>query len=185
MAFWNTTSLDPKRQFKFKVYFGDPAMGVVPFYLAQSVDRPTYTISDGAKVHFLDKEFKFPGKVTWNNVKIKFIDGAGPGENMARSAYSYLIKSGWYNPDKVAGYQAAPGSNVNLGTVNKQAANRGQQVLVEGLDSVGNVIDSFTLRNSFIKTATLSSYDYTAEAILTADIEIVYDWAELRELNLA
>jgi hypothetical protein len=55
MAFWNTTSLDPKRQFKFKVTFSDPSMGTVPFYLAQSADRPNYTISDGAKVHFLDK----------------------------------------------------------------------------------------------------------------------------------
>lgn len=179
MAFWNTTSLDPKRQFKFKVTFGDPAMGAVPFYLAQYVDRPNYTISDGAKVHFLDKEFKFPGKVTWNNVKIKFIDGAGPGENMAKGAYNYLIKSGWVSPDAEAGFQTSPGGSQLLATVNKQAANRGQQVLVEGLDSAGNVIDTFRLRNSFIKTATLSAYDYTAEAILTADVEIVYDWAEI------
>jgi hypothetical protein len=179
MAFWNTTSLDPKRQFKFKVTFGDPAMGTVPFYLAQSVDRPNYTISDGTKIHFLDKEFKFPGKVSWNNVKIKFVDGAAVGENMAKNAYNYLIKSGWYSPDAVASFQTAPGGNQNLGTINKQAASRGQFVLVEGLDSVGNVIDTWKLRNSFIKTATLSPYDYSAEGILTADLEIVYDWAEI------
>jgi len=179
MAFWNTTSLDPKRQFKFKVTFGDPSMGAVPFYLAQSADRPNYTISDGTKVHFLDKEFKFPGKVTWNNVKIKFIDGSASGENMATNAYNYLLKSGWVSPDIESGFQTSPGGSPLLATINKQAANRGLQVLVEGLNSQGVVVDSFRLNNAFIKTATLSPYDYSAEGILTCDTEIVYDWAQI------
>ena len=184
MAFWNDTNLDPKRSYKFLVKFGTSdtvANRSVPTFLAQKADRPVYTISDSGKVDFLEKSFFFPGKVSWNTVKIDFVDGASESTNVAKASYDYLIN---------AGYIAAPsvytGNGAgNFGTPNKKAATDGLSVIVEGIDSAGAVIDTWTLRNAWVKTVALNGYDYSAENIMTAQYEFRYDWAELGASTVA
>jgi len=184
MAFWNDTNLDPKRTYKFLVKFGTAdrvGNRNVPTFLAQKADRPVYTISDSAKIDFLEKSFFFPGKVSWNTVKIDFVDGATEGTNVAKASYDYLTN---------AGYIAAPavytgGGAGSFGTPNKEAATAGLSVIVEGIDSTGAVIDTWTLRNAWVKTVALNGYDYTAENIMTAQYEFRYDWAELGTSTVA
>ena len=173
--FWNTTSLDPKRQFKFKVSFGSIAAGIdtSQFYLAQAADRPTWTVSDGTKVDFLDKSFHFPGKVTWNNISITFIDGADQVDNMALKAYNYLGGSGWVRPDLVAGTAA------NFATISKANAAGGNSVRIEALNSAGLVTETYILNNAFITKVDLDGFDYKNEGILTAKFNFRYDWADI------
>lgn len=169
MAFWDTNTLDPKRQFKFKVTFSSLTQDAQ--FLAQSADRPVYVISDGTKVDFLDKSFHFPGKITWNPVKIKFVDALGT-VNVSKTAYSYLAQAGWINPKSVTG------GNPNFGTINKQSATN-LNVMVEVLNSNGTSVDKWILKNAFITTVALNNLDYSSEAILTAEFNFRYDWAEL------
>ena len=174
MPFWNTTALDPKREFKFKVTFS--RLGADATFLAQTADRPVWTVSGETKVDFLDKSFNFPGKVKWNDVKIKFVDAAtgGGGVNVSRSSYNYLADSGWVIPNGVVN-----GNTQNLATIGKSAAT-GQAgvVTVQTLDSAGTAIDVWILKNAFVTTVALNPLNYAGEAILTAEYTFKYDWAE-------
>ncbi len=176
MAFWSDTSLDPKRQYKFKITFGYISQGsdTASTYLAQSADRPVYTISDGVKVDYLDKQFNFPGKITWTPVKIKFVDAVG-GANVSRLSYNYLAQAGWINPQR-----AGPGAEAsNMGTINKSSSVRtSSDIKIQVLNSGGSPVDTWTLRNAFITTVALNNLDYSAEGILTAEYNIRYDWAD-------
>ena len=182
MGFWSDTTLDPKRQFKFKVTFpfnnmtaagGSGGNQQDAVFLAQYADRPTYQITDGTKVHFLEKEFSFPGKITWNPVKIRFVDASGVGSiNVSQKSYEYLAKSGWIAPNN------APGNGAigNLSTINKSAAMI-DGIKIEVLNSAGVAVDTWELKNAFITTAVLNNLDYSQEGILTAEYNIRYDWA--------
>lgn len=171
MAFWSSPTLDPKRQYKFKISF--PTLGSDAQFLAQSADRPTYTISDTTKVDFLDKSFNFPGKITWNPIKIKFVDAIASQINVSSAVYNYLARAGWINPQDVGG------STPNFRTIGKSSsvANTGD-VEIHVLDSNGVAIDKWNLKNAFITTATLNNLDYAAEGILTAEFTFRYDWAD-------
>ena len=179
MAFWSNPSLDPKRQFRFKVTF-DSGSGIKPpVYIAQTADRPTYTIIAGTKVHFLDKEFKYPGKVTWQDIKIGFIDGTGNStekENMAKQVYEYLAAAGFIYPEALTN-PAAFNIAVNLATIAKKKSIL-KQVEIEPLGTDGAVIEKYTLKNAFISSFTPSGFDYAQEGFSTLQLSIVYDWAE-------
>ncbi len=171
MAFWSETTLDPKRQFKFKVSFTLLGQQDSQF-IAQSAQRPQYTIGDTTKVDFLDKQFHFPGKITWNTVDIKFVDAEG-APNASRASYAYLINAGWVNP------QFTGGQNPDFSTISKRAAvANGGVVTVNVLNSLGAVLDKWTLRNAFITKVALNDLDYTQEGILTATYTFRYDWAD-------
>lgn len=179
MAFWNETSLEPKRQFKFKVsfeYFNVGGSNTAGTYFAQSADRPVYTISDTTKVDYLDKAFHFPGKITWNQVKIKFVDATGGagGINTAAQTYAYLGRAGYVNPDTAG---AGTVGSTQLATIGKFNASRSLGVMVEVLNSDGNMVDKWTLKNAFVTTVALNNLDYSAEGILTAEYTFRYDWA--------
>jgi hypothetical protein len=172
MAFWSSTSLDPKRQYKFKVKFDK--LGTDATYLAQSADRPVWTVTDGTKVEFLDKSFHFPGKVSWNQVKIKFVDAAAGGTNVSAAVYKYLSESGWITPT------TPPAGDGTFATFGKPKATSGMNVYIDVLDTNGASIDKWQLMNAFVTTAALNNLDYAAEAILTAEFTFRYDWAEYK-----
>lgn len=175
MAFWSERDLEPKRQFRFRVTFGllgDPAS-----YLAQAAERPTFTIKGDTAVHFLDKQFMYPGKVTWNQVKIRFVDAVGAdGANVVKSSYVYLQNAGWLSPDN----QAIPTATNRFSSIGKRrAVDSVKNVTVESLTSNGTPIDKWTLNNAFINTVTLNGFDYAQDGIMTAEYTFIYDWAKI------
>lgn len=179
MAFWSDPSLDPKRQFKFKVtfdYLNSGGTGTDSTFLAQSADRPVYTISDGTKVHYLDKEFSFPGKITWTPVKIKFVDATGAAAtNASKRAYDYLAEAGWVMPPN-AGPQVGA---AQMRTISKaRSVTTTRNIRIDVLDSSGRPVDQWTIKNAFITTVSLNNLDYASEGILTAEYSFRYDWAE-------
>lgn len=189
MAFWSDAALEPKRQFKFKVAFAGTAPGSpfseqnFPTYIAQSADRPQYTITDATKVDYLDKQFHFPGKISWNQVKIKFVDayanGADSGNlvNSTKASYDYLTQAGWITP-----VNAGPAQGVaQMKTISKQqAAGTVGAVKVYVLKSDGSYADEWTLRNAWITNVALNNLDYAAEAVLTVEYTFRYDWADFQ-----
>lgn len=182
MAFWSDSTLDPKRQYKFRVTFGylNSDQGTDSTFLAQTADRPVYTITDGQKVHYLDKEFSFPGKITWTPVKIKFVDAydtvAGGVVNVSKRSYDYLAAAGWKMPPAAGPRTGA----FQMSTISKGASvARTGDVTIDVLNSSGAPVDTWTLKNAFITTVALNGLDYGAEGILTAEYTFRYDWAEL------
>lgn len=202
MAFWTESSLEPKRQFRFKVQFGTnnsktgktlktTAERNSDIYLCQSAERPTYTIKGDAAVHFLDKQYNFPGKITWNPIKIKFVDAVvgeqndfnqASGVNVALRSYKYLLDAGWVvqGANGVAGGGNYAPTNIGtdgfFSTINKKDAHT--FVRVDVLGPEGNIFETWTLKNAFITNVALTGMDYAQDGILTAEYSFTYDWAE-------
>jgi hypothetical protein len=178
MAFWNQASSDPKRAFRFKVTFG--LLDDAATYLAQTAKRPTFTISDGTKVDFLDKAFHFPGKVTWEPVTIKFVDSESEG--VSKASYSYLTNAGWISPGNAAFTPGNIQNNSATKTIGKgSASTQTKAITIEVLNAAGVSVDIWKLNNPFITKATFNDLSYASEEILTVEYTIRYDWADLNK----
>ena len=64
----------PKRKFRFLVTFSE--LGNLSF-MVKNVNKPSYTMTE-KKHNVLNHVFKFPGVITWNDVKVTLIDALEP-----------------------------------------------------------------------------------------------------------
>ena len=58
MAFWNERTVEPKRKFRWLLYWSG-----VPQFVIKSVKKPSFQVSNQAH-QFLNYEFYYPGRVT-------------------------------------------------------------------------------------------------------------------------
>jgi len=172
MSFW-TEELknEPKRNYRFKVQFtglqtnSEAETSIV--WWAKKVTKPAFTV--GESTHkMLNHTFHFPSTVTWETVTLTMVDPISPSTtNMMMDLLS------------TSGYKL-PGRDVNVGTVSK--ALMGQAlgtVSIVHLDADSNPLETWTLKNVFIKSVKFSDLDYDSEDLSTCDLELRYDWAEL------
>jgi len=159
MAFWSDSltkgSKDPKRKFRFTVEFPNLVGGPITtaaadvkvtdgiVWYAKSVTKPTMTISE-ADHTFLDKKFYFPGRVEWNSVTLTLVDPADSGaKEDAVQQMNKLIEA--------SGYQMFKDSST-LGTMSKGKASAALgAVVINQIDAEGKPVESWTLKNPFIK----------------------------------
>ena len=70
--FWDNRKLEPKRKFRWLVTFAN-----MPQFIAKSVTKPSFSI--GKSQHqYLQHNFNFPGRVTWNPITIQIVDPVDP-----------------------------------------------------------------------------------------------------------
>jgi hypothetical protein len=189
MTFWSTDlqtgeGKDPKRKFRFTVEFpgllgttgpvqGLPSATSLPdgiVWYAKSVTKPAMTISETDHT-FLDKKFYFPGRVEWSPVTLTLVDPADPdkGQDAVRQM-NQLIQA--------AGYSMFNNSN-DLATMSKsKAVSALGSVVINQLDGDGNIIESWSLKNPFIKDMKFGDLDYTGDELIELSLELRYDWAE-------
>ena len=171
--FWNEVSMDPKRQFRFVLRFPDVAKSAtmkVPEYVIKTVTKPKVTISSVPHT-FMDHEFKFPGRVTWDPVSITLVDPGATGEDMAQSLMNKLGRSGYRYPT------TQPNAKVTISKENANAAVG--RVEIAQLNAAGLDIEVWSLHNPFITSLDFGGLDYSADELSEITIELVYDWAVL------
>jgi len=169
--FWSSATTEPKRSHRFLVSFELPS-GTNSEIYARTFTKPAYTI--GVTEHqFLDKTFYYPGRVTWNEITMQFVNSLVP--DMDFELQAILELSGFQLPNLIA----SGGSVQNAVTVNKAAAVAalGQAVKVSELDGEGQIIGSYKLNNPFVTSVSYGTLDYATEDLLTVDINLRYDWA--------
>jgi len=188
MAFWNDAASEPKRQHRFLVYMNlgigasptdveqgaedtrgtNPPTGFVP-YLAKAFTKPSFEVSE-TEHKFLGNTYYYPGSLTWNEVTCTIINSVDPdGQQLLLNA---LKNSGYLFPPEQA-------NGENDGTINKAAALRALGLVqVEELNGDGAVLNTWILRNAFIKSATFGDLDYSGDELLNIEIGMRYDWAE-------
>ncbi len=169
--FWSSATTEPKRSHRFLVSFDLPS-GTSTQIFARTFTKPAYTI--GVTEHqFLDKTFYYPGRVSWNEIQMQFVNSLDP--DMDSELQTILLLAGFQLPDDVA----TGGSVTNGATVNKQNAvgALGGGVRVSELDGNGLTIGSYDIHNPFITSIAYSTLDYGSEDLLTVDINLRYDWA--------
>jgi hypothetical protein len=187
MSFWTESYADkgvnnPKRNFRFHVQFTE--MGTLTkygdsiLYYAKTANKPSFTL--GETTHsYLNHTFKFPGRVTWNDVTITMVD-PGPATNstaatengLAYGLTKLLKQSGYVIP------QAATNTS-DFSTISKTKAVSGiGDVIITQLDHNGNELEKWTLYNAFLSDIKYGDLDYSSDDLTEYSITLRYDWAE-------
>ena len=165
MAFWNESTLQPKRNYRFKVTInGYGAENVI--WWAKSFKPPSYEVSETTH-DYLDNKYYFPGRVTWGDCSMVLVDPVSP--NAVKLTNDILINSG---------YKVKTGTD-SYETISRNGATQVglQAVQVEVLDPKGDWIEKWVLQNAFIKSVTFSDLAYDNDELRTIDISFRYDWA--------
>ena len=149
--FWANTAIEPKRKFRWVVY-----TELFAPWLAKKVSRPSYEV-ESAEHKYLNHTFKYPGRVTWTDVKLTVADTSAPGYDGTTSIYNQLRRSGYVIPDDPN----------NRSTISKSGAVGAlQQVRIDELSPSGATVGRFILHNAWISSAELGEYDYVTTRLL-------------------
>jgi hypothetical protein len=169
-GFWSQASLEPKRQFRWLMYFAN-----MPQFIAKSTSKPQFQVGD-SKHDFLNYEFHFPGKVTWQTLQFKIVDPVQPDSTL--SLYSILGAAGYTVPSDYT--QDNPRTISKKGFVDSLGGQiKIQQIGAGSGDQSVAPLETWTLNNPFITTCNFGTLDYGQDGTVDIDVTIRYDWASL------
>ena len=178
MPFWSTnfgedtTLKDPKRQFRFYVEFqgiSAPQGGATLWY-AKTAAKPSFTV-ENVQHNYLNHVFKYPGKVTWQDISITLVDPVDP--DMAATLSDILVQSGYSPP--------TDSTTDSMGTISKaKAAGALGTVIITQIDSNGGELEKWTLWNSFITEVKYGDLAYGTDDLTELSVGIAYDWARIQ-----
>ena len=174
--FWNSSLLEPKRQHRWVVTFGDLLSQNVPSYVARKCDKPSFEINETQHKYF-GHTFKYPGQVTWQDVSITIVDPVSP--NATDGLWNSLRNAGYRPPSSRA-------SNDGLWTVTKAAAVNaiGPTIFLQQLGAVPGdgapteVLETWKLVNPWLKDVKFGELSYDDDGIVEISMTIAYDYAE-------
>lgn len=169
MAFWSEKSVEPKRKFRWLLYWTG-----VPQFVVKSVKKPSYSVQTTAH-QFLNYEFNYPGRVTWEDIQITIVDPVQP--DSTKSLYKILENSGYVIPSN---YNEAAAATISKeGMVDAL----GTEIKLSQLDADGvNPIETWVVKNPLITSVDFDSLDYSADDLLNITISIKYDYATIENL---
>lgn len=166
MAFWtDAENKDPKRGFRFLVIMGNMENGAT--WYAKAVNKPSITVSEESH-KFLGHTFYYPGSVEWNEVTVTLVDPVSPD---AAANTAAILRASGYSP---------PADVNDTTTISKQAATTALGgVTIQQIDSLGNMIEKWTLWNAFVTEVTYGDLAYDSESLTEITVKLRYDWAVL------
>lgn len=175
MAFWTENTVEPKRNFRFQIQIGGQSNAEI-FWWAKTVTTPSFDVGE-VEHNFLDNKYKFPGRVTWNDVSMTLVD---PISVDAVARTNKLLQDSGYRVKN-----EASGTGPNPETMSKKKAATGPLELLKimVLNADGRVLETWTLKNPFLKSAKYGDLDYSSDELRTVEMTFAYDWAECEISN--
>ena len=179
MSFWTNDYsgnkiTNPKRNFRFRVQFtnidqyAEDLEGTYLWY-AKTAQKPGFSLGE-ATHSYLNHTFKFPGRVTWDDVEITMVDPGG-NKGIAYGLTKILETSGYAIPQGAA-------SDLDFQTISKsKAVSAIGDVIVEQLDEKGLTVEKWVLYNAFLTKVTYGSLSYEDDNLTEYTVGLRYDWA--------
>ena len=176
MSFWSTpanpTIADPKRKFRFYVEFQGLAETPNPgalLWWAKQVNKPSFS-TETATHEYLNYTFKYPGKVTWDDISLTLVDPVNP--DMAATLSDILVQSGYSIPTNA--------ETLQMSTLSKgKSAGALGMVTITQIDASGNDLEKWTLNNAFITKVAYGDLAYGDDGLTEMTVTLAYDWASL------
>tara|TARA_R110000772_G_scaffold119732_1_gene225817 strand:+ start:5627 stop:6211 length:585 start_codon:yes stop_codon:yes gene_type:complete len=176
MSFWTEASLEPKRNFRFRITSdgwaedGDPV-----WWWAKTIDKPSFDVSN-SEYQLINHKFKYPGIVTWKNITMTLVDFADADSPNASEALEYeLFLMGYSRPDE--------GGMMGLEKFTSRGDGAVANLIIEHLAADGKTaVDTWTLKGAFIISAAYSKLDYSSDDLSEVTLEIAYDYAHYGEI---
>ena len=179
MAFW-TDATDPKRKFNFVIDISTgPNQTAMKSFYAKTATKPSFTIN-AAEHNYLNHTFYYPGRLTWNDVSITFVDPGMKGGlgalDSASLALADILKAMGYNP---------PSSPTDDSTISKSksVAALGNSVTITQLDDQGEELDKWTLVNPWLMETNFGDLDYSSDDLVEISCTFKYDFAKYKEAD--
>lgn len=171
MAFFSDAlANDPKRQYRFVLYIDTLGSPSEIIWFASKAEKPKMEIKE-TEHKYLNHSFFFPGGIAWSPVKITIVDPVSPD---AAANTAAIIRASGYSP---------PANANDTTTISKHAAvTRLGGVKIAQIDSVGQHIEEWTLKNAWIQKFEPGELDYEGDKLSTIDLTFRYDWAVLKTL---
>jgi hypothetical protein len=206
MAFWTNSSLELKRKSRFIV---EIASG---FFLpnVKTCTKPSANV-DIKEFQLINHKFKYPGVVTWGDIKITMIDMRGAGGATLDTGlllWRMLKHTGYNFPTEATGEIAAFGpkhvrqlstpekassisngfgrginGQIDTGNAGVGQMTNNQAVKIYTLAPNGTTVEKWTLHNPQIKSINWGDHAYDSDEFVEYSIEIVYDWASHEPFN--
>jgi len=168
MPFWSQRQVEPKRAFRWLLYLSG-----MPQYIVTKVKKPGFTVGNTPH-QFLNYEFKYPGRVTWNPINFTVVDPVTPDSTL--SLYKILENSGYKVPTDYTEAAASTETKKNM------VESLGTQIKMVQLNHNGIPIETWTVNNPLITSVDFGDLDYSNEGLLNIAVNLSYDWAEV-EIN--
>jgi hypothetical protein len=176
-TFWTQSpNRDPKRGFRFRVEIGSSG----PLWYAKKADKPVLSLEE-AKHEYLNHTYYWPGRISWNTIKITFTDPVEP--DLAGGLIQAMEDAGVRIP---AGVQDSaefrtPSKKSVTDQYNSSAGALGaggDDIRVIQIDEDGNDLEMWTLKHAWVKNIEFGSLDYSSDDLTEVTVEFRYDWAE-------
>jgi hypothetical protein len=179
-TFWTgTPNRDPKRAFRFKVTIGNSGT----IWYAKTANRPSVSIAETSH-NYMNHTFYWPGKASWNEVVITFIDPVDPdlgGDLMAAIANSgYIIPKGTDNMTSMSkkSVMNALGGTAEGGTEGgTEGGGEVADIQIHVIDEAGAQLETWTLKHAWIMNINFSDLDYGSDEMAEVSVTFRYDWA--------
>ena len=163
MAFWSNANAEPTRKYRFKIFNDkDSANGFESssgWFWASTVTKPSFTLSE-ASYQIINHVFKYPGVPTWDDVTIQVVD-----TGKVTHAILKMFKNQGYD---------IPSAN-QTGIKKPSDSN----FKIYQLDAAGASVEEWTLFNSFIKSISFGELSYADDDLVSMEIIVGYDYADL------
>jgi hypothetical protein len=197
--------VEPKRKSRFVVEIANG------FYLpnVKTCSKPSANI-DLKEFQLINHKFKYPGVVTWQDIKITMIDMNGnSGGNQSLDTglllWRMLKHTGYSLPTVAVAPISALGPNRQLSTTEKASSiangfgrglygsddrsnagvnspsSNAQSVRIYTLDPDGNTVETWTLHNPQIKSVNWGDHSYDSDEFVEYSLDISYDFAHLEK----
>lgn len=167
--FWTSPNLEPKRKFRWLLQFAG-----APQFIIKSVTKPSFQVGSSAH-NFLQHQFNFPGRVTWQDISITLVDPVTP--DATDSLYTILSNAGYVVPSRILD------GPEGLKSISKKAmvSSLGNFIQIDqiAIEGSAEVIESWRINNPQITNVNFDSLDYGSDDGINITVGIKYDWAEL------
>ena len=167
MAFWSTQTIEPTRQFRFLV--SNTQDNESAWYWAKTVSKPSFEVSS-TEHQLVNHKFKYPGIVTWNDINMTIVD---TGEKT----------KGLVDRLRETGYDYPTSFEQTEGISKTSSSQYFDELTIQQLNADGKAIETWRLKGAFIKSINFGDLDYESDALVTIQLTISYDWAELETLQ--
>ena len=171
--FWtNPASIEPLRQHRWLLSNGDV------WVWAKSVKPPSHTI-ETQKYQIGNHRLNYPGLLEWQDVNITIVDLTGEQEPFSNSRQLYdQLRVSNYDPK---GDEDGISKSALAAGVKSIFTAGNAELTISQIDHNGERIQQWKLYNALIKDVTVGQLDYSSDELITIDLTIAYDHAELED----
>ena len=171
-GFWTASpNRDPKRAFRFKVEIGESGT----IWYAKTANRPSVTFAETTH-NFMNHTYYWPGKASWNEVTVSFIDPVDPdlGGNLMQA-----VADSGYN---------IPAGTTNMTSMSKKSVMEslgggGNDIRIHVIDEDGDQLETWSLKHAWITNINFSDLDYGSDEMSEITVTFRYDWATFASQN--